>query len=56
MALSNDFNMAYDQFVSAWLDYERQRNSSDFAARVDGKQKVDELRLRVRAYLTGSTV
>ena len=56
MALSNDFNMAYDQFVSAWLEHERQRATGDFVARVEGKQRVDDLRLRVRAFLTGSTV
>jgi hypothetical protein len=53
MALSNDFNMAYDQFVSAWLDYERVRSTGDFAERVASKQRVDDLRLRVRAFVTG---
>lgn len=56
MALSNDFNMAYDQFVAAWLDYERVRNSDNFSERVSSKQRVDDLRLRVRAFLTGRAV
>ena len=52
MALHNDFNMAYDQFVSAWLDYERLRGTEDFAGRVASRQRVDDLRLRVRSFLT----
>lgn len=50
MALSNDFNMAYDQFVSAWLDYERVRSTGDFSEMVSRKSHVDDLRLRMRSF------
>ena len=44
MALSNDFNMA--------LDYERLRDSGDFSERLTKKQRVDDLRLRMRGFFT----
>lgn len=49
MALTTDFNVAYDRFVSAWLDYEQLRGSGDFAGLVSGKQRLAELRLEMRA-------
>lgn len=52
MALNNEFNMAYDEFVSAWLDYERLRSTDDFLGRMASKQRVDDLRLRVRSFIT----
>ena len=52
MALDHEFNMAYDEFVSAWLDYERLRSSDDFVGRVASKQRVDDLRLKVRSFLS----
>ncbi len=52
MALDNEFNMAYDEFVSAWLDYERLRSTDDFVGRMASKQRVDDLRLRVRSFVS----
>ena len=52
MALSDDFNTAYDRFMTAWLDHQQLRRSGDFAEIVTSKQRVDDLRLQMRAQMT----
>lgn len=49
MAHQNEFNLAYHEFVSAWLEHEGLRGAG-FAERIESRQRLDDLRLRMRAF------
>ena len=49
MALSTEFQKAYDTLLSAWLEHEALRNSGSFADRAASRVRLDELRHSVAA-------
>lgn len=49
MALSTEFNTAYDEFVAAWLAHERLAGAG-FLERIESKQRLDDLRAVVRGF------
>lgn len=49
MALSTEFQKAYDSLLSAWLDHEALKTSGSLAARTASRVRLDDLRHTVAA-------